>query len=101
MASKTRLPAFCCSRDAATPGRSQATYSISEMVIYCFQTLESKRSKLSEHYEKIAQDKRHRDVELLSVQKIQERMFGTLPAIDLIAGLGWQLFRWKEFKQVG
>jgi hypothetical protein len=40
-----------------------------------FQALEGKRKLVNERYEKIVNDARHRDVELLSVQRIDERLF--------------------------
>lgn len=42
---------------------------------YFFQALEGRRQDVNERYEKIVQDKRHRDVELLAVHAVDERMF--------------------------
>ena len=42
---------------------------------YFFQTLEGNRKHVNERYEKIATDSRHRDVELLSVKPVSERLF--------------------------
>jgi len=42
---------------------------------YFFQTLEGQRDNVNERYEKIVTDPRHRDVELLSVQRVSDRLF--------------------------
>lgn len=42
---------------------------------YFFQALEGRRKNVNECYEKIVNDPRHHDVQLLSVQRVSERLF--------------------------
>lgn len=42
---------------------------------YFFQALEGRRKDVNERYERIVQDERHRDVELLTVHPVEERLF--------------------------
>ncbi len=42
---------------------------------YFFQALEGERRKVNDRYERIVNDERHRDVELLSVHRVKERLF--------------------------
>lgn len=42
---------------------------------YFFQALEGRRKDVNERYEKIVKDERHRDVELLAVHPVSERLF--------------------------
>ncbi len=42
---------------------------------YFFQVLEGERKKVNDRYEKIVNDSRHRDVELLAVHPVEERLF--------------------------
>ncbi len=42
---------------------------------YFFQVLEGERKKVNDRYEKIVNDERHRDVELLAVHPVETRLF--------------------------